>query len=153
MDIFVIQFTVKVDLDHFTHVESYILISVQFMDDAGDDMFTAVILHMIKASLPVDHTMHSTVYRQFAVTVVDDPAVTAVYIQYPYVIQSTVICCLTASLRIKRGIFEHDLPVLLSLFTGDYLRVKLPAVNIPVKQFIHFFTHLHSPIQFYPEEL
>ncbi len=88
--------------------------------------------------------MHSTVYRQFAVTAVDDLSFTAVYIQYPYVIQSTVICCLTASLRIKRGIFKHDLPVLLSLFTGDYLRVKLPAVYIPVKQFIHLFAHIET---------
>ena len=69
------QFSVQVDRGGiFPHVKAYIVEAVFPQDDAGENMFATVGLHMRKTDVPVDRAIHNRTNFQCSVTVVGDDA-------------------------------------------------------------------------------
>ena len=113
-------------------MEPDIITVVSAADDAADDMLTAVLLHMVKAPLPVNHTLYCFPHRNLFVTGVEDHSFLLTGIGNSNAIQTSVVCRLAAALGIKRGAVQLYQPPILPLLTGKNLRSKLLHERVAV---------------------
>ena len=152
--------TRKVDGDHLgAHVEAHIVIAEAAVDDAADKMLAAVLLHEVKAPLPVQHAADMRPRCERLLAVVDDLAVPLMGIGNGHAAKRPCVARLAAALGIKRRLVEHHVKAVLSWRAGEHLRIKFPQMGIliiesfrchikncppQIASFRHFIT---SPVQ------
>ena len=78
-----------------------ILISEQLMNDTGENMFPGVLLHQIKASVPVDGSVNGCARFKGNIGNMKNDPVLSVGIFYGCFIEGSLITGLTAAFRIK----------------------------------------------------
>ena len=95
-------------------MKSNIIISICSMHKPADNMFSGMLLHQIKSSVPVNLSSHFTVRFDCFFCIMNDLTILLMYFQHFYIIQRTKIAWLSASFRIKSCLIQNDL---VSFFT------------------------------------
>ena len=135
----------QIHCDHITaHMESYIIISVCFMHQTADDMFTGMLLHQVKSSLPVDLSSYFTSDLQSHLCMMNNLAVFFLDICHCDLIQCSKITRLSTALRIKSGLIQNDLIALTGFSALENFCGKFFYIYIFVIQF-SCFTHAAEP--------
>ena len=84
-------------------MKSDIVITESFMHQPGYDMFSGMLLHLLKTFFPVDLTGYSFPGFQCLLCRMIDDAFLLMYIQHTYIIQHSGVCILTAAFREEGG--------------------------------------------------
>ena len=123
--------TVKVDDGALQiHVEAHVVPTPAPVDNAGDDMLPAVLLHPQKPGGIVNGPFHRLPSPQGAVAKVDDILPPLLGIQHPDAAQCAGVRRLAAAQGIKgRGVQGH-LPAGVGFLTGQDLRLKGPHMAV-----------------------
>ena len=100
------------------HVEAHVFISIELVDNAGQDMLPGVLLHQQQAAGPVHIPFHLSVFLQRGRGDVADLPVPFPHIRNRDAAQNAVVRKLAPSLRIKGGSVQYHLPAVLDLWTG-----------------------------------
>ena len=87
-------------------------------------MFPGVLLHKVKAPLPVDFAGDGSARLQSSVAGVDHPSVPVMYLQNPDTAQNAGVIGLSAPLGVEGGLVQDDVVSLLALDAGLHHRVK-----------------------------
>ena len=108
-----------------THMESYILIAKAIMDEAAHDVFAGMILHPVKAELPVQDTMYSCSCWNFRFSVTYNIDIIAVTLR---------ICngCFSSWKQVREKI--PSVPILTTALRekGTFVQIKIyPILPIP----------------------
>ena len=90
--------------DVAAHVEAHIVTAEEAVGDAGDDMFSRVVLHQIKTAGPVDLPLYLAACLQRGGAGVDHPSLTLVDLQDRYSSQGAGVVGLSAALGVKGGL-------------------------------------------------
>ena len=100
---------VVVDGHHVgAHVEAHVVAVVGAAQHTGDDVLAGVLLHMVKAALPVDFAVYGNAHRQGMGAGVADDAIALLHVQHRLAAQPAQVAGLAAALRIKGGAVERD---------------------------------------------
>ena len=112
-------------------------------DHAADDVLAAVLLHMVKAALPVDIAFHGGTCDQGSIAGVDDDALFFVDVQHLYAAQTSGVGRLATALGIKGSAVKDDEE--LTIFAGLTVQNRGgKAAQIRVL-LIEFFDHRIAP--------
>ena len=130
---------VKID-DHAlqVHMKARIVVAPALVDNAGNNVLSAVLLHPHKPVLIIDGTLHLGAGRQRSVTQVDNILPLLPGIQHPGIPQNTGIRCLAAAKGVKRRSIQHHFKALFRLGAGDNLCLEGSQVAVEI---IEFFGH------------
>ena len=98
-----------------SHVEAGVVAVVGAAQHAGDDMLAGVLLHVVKAALPVDLAGDGLAHGQRLVAGVIDHAVRLMNVPYINAAQRAVVGALSAALGVEGGAVQPHPP---RLFVG-----------------------------------
>ena len=128
---------VKIDGDDvLVHMETYVVKTVLLMNEAGNDVFSGVVLHVVVAAGPVEYAFDGAADREGLVRAVNDDARNALHVRNDCVAEFAVIGGLTAPFRIKRRVGEHDFKAVFSFGAGHDIGRKFAGVGVAVKEFV-----------------
>ena len=120
------------------HMKAHVVIAEPLVDQAGYQVLSRVLLHMLESPVPVDDASDHLAHRQRAVRIVDHLAVLFMDIRYPDISQEPCIRRLAAALRVKRRGREGDLPSLFPLLAGKDLGFKFLYIRRIIIQLVHW---------------
>ena len=110
-----------------THVKTHIVAGKGSAEHAADDVLAGMLLHVVKAAVPVDDAADRPAYRQGAVAGVKHPSLPLLNVQHRRAAQYAMVRRLTAALRIKgRAVQSHQTGAVLSLIALRDDGVKFP---------------------------
>ena len=124
-------------------VEAHIVAVKFFAQDAGDDVLSGVLLHMVKPADPVDGSHHHRAGFHRTVAGVENHAVSLMDIRHTHAAQGAVVRRLSAPLGIEGGAVQSHPPAVLRGLTGLNRGGKFPQKGVLVVQF--FCLHDLSP--------
>ena len=114
---------VKIDGSHIrTHVKSGVMVTVPPVDNAGDDVLAAVLLHPPEPGLPVDGSLHRLSRFQGGGTVVRHRLPPLMGIQHPDAAKDAGVSCLSAPLGVEGGGIQGNDKRILFRLAGQNLR-------------------------------
>ena len=117
-------------------METYVVKTVLLMNEAGNDVFPSVVLHVVVAAGPVEYAFDGAADREGLVRAVNDDARNALHVRNDCVAEFAVIGGLTAPFRIKRRVGEHDFKAVFSFGAGHDIGRKFSGVGVAVKEFV-----------------
>ena len=136
----------KIDGDPVrTHVEAHVVIAEAPVDDAAEQMLTAVLLHEVEPPLPVERAVYGRAGRERGVAVVDDLAAAPMCVRHAHTGECPGVAGLAAALRIERRPVEHDVVAVLSGRAGEHLRIKFPHMGILIVKSVRLHI-LNAPV-------
>jgi len=122
--------SVQIDRDLLrSHMESHIVISVFRVDQAGDQMFAGMSLHVAETSVPVDLASHGLTGGKRCVCIVDDLPFHIMDRRHMRPAEDSRIIRLSAALRVKRRLVQNNLIPLFSLRTGKDFRLEFADIS------------------------
>ena len=128
-----------------THVEAHVVIAEAPMDDAAEQMLTAVLLHEVEPLLPVERAVYGRAGRERGVAVVDDLAAALMCVRHAHTGECPGVAGLAAALGIERRPVEHDVVAVLSGCAGEHLRIKFPHMGILIVKSVRLHI-LNAPV-------
>ena len=114
------------------------------MHKPADNMFSGMLLHQIKSSVPVNLSGNITACFNRFFCIMDDLSIFFMYFQNFHIIQRTKVTWLSAALRIKSGLIQNDLISFTSFSALENFCGKFFYIYIFVIQF-SCFTHAAEP--------
>ena len=153
--IFCRDHTVKVDGGGFrAHVKAGVVVAVLGVDQAGNDVFTGMLLHPVEPGSVIDLSFHSFACSKGTVAEMDDGFSLLPGVQHPDIAQCTGICGLSAPLGIEGGLVKNDGKALFCFFALQYLCGKPAQVAVNIIQLSGFhnsprWDFFHYSIRFF----
>ena len=125
-------------------MEAHVVAVEPAADHTADDVLAAVLLHMVKAALPVDLAFDRCAEFQGRIAGVGDDAGFFVDIQHLHAAQTAGVGRLTAAFGIECGTVKgHEKPVVFARLAIQYGGGKAAQVCVLL---IEFFGHKDAPL-------
>ena len=138
LDFFFGQRTIEIHhILSFRQMESHIAVAEQTHNHTRKHMFACVLLHKVKASVPVNCTADVCIGRDFTICIMDDYFTFFTYIGNIYRAftpgNNTVIPWLTATFRVKCSSVKYNCPAFFIFCAGNNLCSKLLHKAVLIK--------------------
>ena len=128
------HFAVHIQRDCLTsHVKSYVVITVFFMDQSADQMFAGVLLHQVKSALPVNPAGHFCPLLDRFPRPMPDFSVLFLYIHNFHPVHGSDVTWLSAPFRVKYSLIQKDLISFLHLSALQHFRLAGGLMGIFIK--------------------
>ena len=124
------------------HVEAHVVAVERLAQHTADDVFAGVLLHMVKAALPVQRTVNGFAWGKGRVADVRDNAVFFPHVADGGTAQRTVVGGLPATFGVKSGLIQHNGKAALTGLTVGDCGVKFPEKRVVVVEFNGFHEHI-----------
>ena len=127
------QFSAEIDGDNVAaHMESDIFKAKAGVNDAGDQMFTRMLLRQIKAARPINGTLDLLPDLQGRVGKVYDLVPPFLNVQHPCLPDLAEVTRLAAARRIEDRPVEHYLPAVFRRFTGKNACIQRSCLRLQI---------------------
>ena len=114
----------------FAHVKARVVAVVGGAEHAADDVLAGVLLHVVKAVLPVDAPVNGLALGQGLVAGVEDYAVLFLHVGDFCRPQRAVVGGLAAAFGVKSGLIQRHQPLFAVGTAGEDAPVKFPQKRI-----------------------
>jgi len=116
-------------------VEAHVVPTEGRVHEPAHDVLAAVLLHEIKAPLPVDLARDLRALRQGSLAPVDDPALPLVRVCHAHAAERARVAGLAAALGVKSGPVQLHVPAVPARAAGEHPRRKTAQMGVLVIEF------------------